>query len=181
MAKAVSTFSGFVWNKMEHYAADSQFISRKERCIKSLNEDALVAYAAACKGVDCQLLPETTMGGLHLIRLLQFTDGVKWIARIQLDASTKESAARLRSEIGTMDLIREQSTIPIPKVYGYQLFDSNSTGVAFMLIECFSGNAAMDLGGGYEAHRGSIPSERKLDFFRAIAEIQVRPLKVCDC
>ncbi|KAF2466622.1 uncharacterized protein BDR25DRAFT_327975 [Lindgomyces ingoldianus] len=115
------------------------------------------------------------MGGLHLIRLLQFTDGEQWIARIQLDASTQESAARLRSEIGTMDLIRERSTIPVPKVYGYELFDNNShgTGVAFMLIECFSGNAAMDLDGGYETHRGNILPERKPDFFRAMAEIQV--------
>ena len=64
-------------------------------------------------------------------------------------------------------------------MFGYELLDDNPVGRAFMLIECFSGNVAMDLGGGYDAHRGNISDSRKPAFFRGVAAAHVRASRLC--
>lgn len=170
------TFSGFVWNKIESYEKESHLLKLKDACIAATSDDAIQLYASNLNdGLACRLSPELTMGGLHLIRLLQFENGTRWLARIQLEASTEESARRMQSEIDTMTFLREHSKIPVPEVYGYQLYHDTSVGRAFMIMECLPGNAAMDLDGGYKSHYGEIPSRRKPEFFRAVATVQVIP------
>ncbi|OAT13807.1 hypothetical protein BDBG_08936 [Blastomyces gilchristii SLH14081] len=113
------------------------------------------------------------MGGLHLVRLLIFNDNTKWIARIQLRECNSESIKHLLHEVHTLALIREQTRIPVPQVFGYELSRVNIVGAAFMIMEFIPGNTAMDAFGGWHVHKGEIPSNYKAKFFRAIAGIQV--------
>ncbi|CZT42580.1 uncharacterized protein RSE6_02504 [Rhynchosporium secalis] len=77
-----------------------------------------------------------------------------------------------------MALMRERTKIPLPQVFGYEIDDSNPTGVAFMLMELLPGNVAMDADGDYEAHRGQIPLQRRDGFYASAAHVQVQMTSV---
>ncbi|KAK3681685.1 hypothetical protein B0T22DRAFT_531107 [Podospora appendiculata] len=96
-----------------------------------------------------------TNGLYHLVRLISFEDGTRWVARIQLGGSTEGKAKKMQHEVDMMSL-----------VYGYETYDSNPTGVAFMLMEFIPGNVAMDADGGHEVHRGNIRLNRREAFYR---------------
>lgn len=69
--------------------------------------------------MKCTVMPETTMGGCHLVHLLRFEDETPWILRFQLDPPTLASARQLQSEVDIMGLIRTRTTmIPVPQVLG---------------------------------------------------------------
>ena len=112
----------------------------------------------------------STIGGVHLIRLLNFGD-TRWIARVQLEPSTPTTASLLRAEINAMELVGARTDIPVPKIFGYELHDANSVHAAFILMEFLPGSSAIDADGGYEVHQGSILPERRIPFYKQIASI----------
>jgi hypothetical protein len=122
----------------------------------------------------CQLSADYNMGGLHVVRRLDFADGTSWVARLQQRKATAASIQRLLHEVYTIQVIRQQTKIPVPEIIGYDASDENKVGVAFMLLEFIPADTAMDSFGGWPAHKGRIPSNFKLDFYAAMAEIQVR-------
>jgi hypothetical protein len=95
-------------------------------------------------------------------------------SRTRLDGShgfksTERSAKKLKAEVDVMALVRERTRIPVPRVFGYEPDDKNSTGVAFMLMEFVPGNVATDADSGYETHHGEIPPQ-----YRAVQMTSVR-------
>lgn len=154
----------------------------KERSLPAINWDALQEYAIALRQAQrddgppptCNLLPQYNMGGLHIIRLLQFNDGARWVARIQLHSGSDESAKRLLHEVHTLSVIREQRRVPVPEVFGYESTTNNPVGVAFILMDFVPGDSAMDSFGGWHAHHGKIPSRYKSKFYHQVAQMQVR-------
>lgn len=123
-------------------------------------------------GLSCVPLNETTNGLNNLVRLLQFSDMTRWVARVALRRSAADSA-KLRREVHVMQFIRERSSLPVPKVFAYEADEHNSVGVPFILMEFLPGNTAMDAAGGYEVHRGQIPSLYRPTFYRSVAECHV--------
>ncbi|KAG2420429.1 hypothetical protein HFD88_000041 [Aspergillus terreus] len=47
-----------------------------------------------------------------------------------------------------MALVRSQTSVPLPNVFGYELTDANEIGAAFILMEFLPGPSAMDADGG---------------------------------
>ena len=121
----------------------------------------------------CQILPIYSLGGLHLVRLLEFDDGDRWIARAQLGPSTELSRARLLNEVQLLDYLHQSSRVPVPAVYGYELNVDEQMGAAMMLQEFIPGSTGMDACGGYHAHHGEIPSRYQAQFAHSLAQIHV--------
>lgn len=151
-----------------------------EPALGLVNWDALKQYAISVKRRDdgsqtstCELSSEYNTGGLHAVRRIDFDDGCRWVARLQLHRQTLESRQRLLHEVHTMDLVRERSRIPVPKVFAYETHDHNPVGAAFMLMEFVSGDTAMDSFGGWDVHKGEVPSRFRGKYFAALAELQV--------
>jgi len=75
---------------------------------------------------------------------LNLSDAKQWVARIQLprddddDADSVNISTSMLSEVSTMNLIRLKSTIPVPRVLGY---DSSieSIGYRYILMEALPG------------------------------------------
>lgn len=111
------------------------------------------------------------MGGLHLVRRLNFQDGTLWVARIQKPES--KSTERLLQEIHTMAVVRERSDIPVPKVFAYEADCNNAVGSPFMFMEFIPGDTAMNSFGGYHVHKGETPPQFKVKFHAEMADIQV--------
>ncbi|KAJ5451682.1 Aminoglycoside phosphotransferase [Penicillium cf. griseofulvum] len=59
----------------------------------------------------CHIPPIYNMCGLHLSRILEFNDGHKWIARIQLHELNNECKKRF---------LHEQVNVPVREVFGYE-------------------------------------------------------------
>jgi hypothetical protein len=121
---------------------------------------------------NCHIPPFYNKGGLHLVRLLEFDDKTKWIARIQLHEWTPDSEKRLLHEIHTLSILKERTDVPVPVVFDYDA-SGKIIGRAFMLMEFIPGSTAMDAFGGWKVHHGEIPAEYKESFTQRIARIQV--------
>jgi hypothetical protein len=153
-----------------------------ERSLTPINWTALKEYAIGVKQkhtnddgeITCQLSAEYNMGGLHIVRRLDFHDGTSWVARLQLRRATADSLQRLIQEVHTIEVIRERSTIPVLEIFAYDASDNNAVGVAFMIMEFIPADTAMDSFGGWPVHRGKNPPHFKKNFYAAMARIQVR-------
>lgn len=126
-------------------------------------------------GVPCKPLEPVTNGLNNMARLLQFEDGVLWVARIAM-RPPKVASAKLRSEVDTMRWIHESSCLPVPQVYASEteVGPHNVAGVPFVLMEFLPGSTATDANGGYDVHRGIIPAALRPDFYRKIAACHVQ-------
>jgi len=144
------------WEALLRYANDT----RQKR------EESRIPYT-------CRLSFEYNKGGRHLVRRLNFQDGVCWVVRLQLHHSTPESSQRLEQEVHTMSVVRERSQIPVPEVYAYEVNCKNIVGVPFMLMEFIPGDTVMDSFGGYEVHRGKMPEWFTPSFHAVLADVQV--------
>ncbi|KAK3331736.1 hypothetical protein B0T19DRAFT_85996 [Cercophora scortea] len=163
------------WKGAEFYREDSSGRRSVQDCMDRTNWDALCLYASRRNNnKSCTLLPEFTNGLYHLVRLIEFEDGTLCIARIQIGRSTEEKAKKMQHEVDVMSLVRSQSAVPVPKVFGYETYDSNPTGAAFMLMEFIPGNVAMDVDGGHTVHRGNIRLDRREAFYSAVARVHTQ-------
>lgn len=117
LSMRTEAMSVFHWKDGGFYSQDS--------CIGRVHWEALFQYASSRNsGEPCTVLPISTMGGVHLIILLGFNN-TKWITRIQLALSIESSASLFRAEIGAMELFRARTKIPMPRIFGYELDDTN--------------------------------------------------------
>jgi Phosphotransferase enzyme family len=162
------------WGGASFHAEDSHQPNLRKACTKRINWDPLIDYASRLKsGMKCHVVPESTMGGCHLVHLLQFEDGTRWIVRFQLDPPTPASVRQLQSEVDTMGLIRSRTKIPVPQVFGSDPHNKTNIGVPFILMEYVPGIVAMDADGGWEVHHGEIAGSHKPKFYSTMASIQV--------
>lgn len=152
-----------------------------ESSLPPIDWNALQEYAIGVKRmltnqegvINCQLSSEYNMGGLHVVRRLDFQDGTSWVARLQLHTTT-ESLQRLIHEVCTIQVIRKQSAIPVPEIFAYETSCDNNIGVAFMIMEYIPADTAMDSFGGWQVHKGKTPTRFKRQFYATMARIQVR-------
>lgn len=143
-------------------------------CFKRTNWRAICESASRANGGQpCEALPDYTSGGSSLARLLEFQDGTRWIARVQLLKSTPETIRKLRTEIDTMALLKIHTTM-VPQVLAFELDDVQPAGAAFVLLEFFPGNTAMDEARDYERiDWGLIPRQHQQTFYRSMAAAHV--------
>jgi hypothetical protein len=166
------TFSGYQWTYFSSLQ-QGPLRSRAESFLASVDWVALREYAAAeRKGIDCSLLPDIGLGYNHMVRIVEFTDGVRWVARLRLPSLagcySAEAALKTKSdcEFHTISLLRQRTNLPIPEVYAYEGRSDCSVKAPFMLMDCLEGNVGMDLG-------MEIPPEHKQAFLNGLAKIHV--------
>lgn len=174
--------SDTTWRKICSYSLYTCVGRSVRECLERTDWDQLCLLASSLRqGVPCQVLPELKNGLHHLVRLLVFDDGTTWIARVRMNTATQDSALILQSEVDTMTLIRQRTSIPVPTVYAYEVNTRNPTCAAFILMQVVSGNVATDSDGGYEVHQGQIPLHQRPPFYLAAAKIQVCPSAFVSC
>jgi Phosphotransferase enzyme family len=105
------------------------------------------------KGVDsnmrCDLQKEPLWGGFHILYLITFTDGVKWLLKVPATGHSDHfdagAARSLTSEALTMRFLKRETTIPIPEVYHFDASLDNELHVPFILIEYIDGVSCQDM------------------------------------
>ena len=129
-----------------------------KQVFEAMNTDGLPQYASslrqseAIKGFDqptdfeCEIDLNTPMlGSFHMVFPVIFSDGVQWLFRVPAAGRAgrwDSSAARsLRSEAMTMRLLRQKTSIPVPKVYAFESSLDNDFKCPFILMERMGGEA----------------------------------------
>lgn len=163
------TLAGLNWNTFQQVSVDE--------AMRSTDWDKLCQLASDLNNnMPCTLLDKQNAGLNSLIKVLEFADTTRWVARIPLHLGKREQdSTLLRSEVHTMQLIREccGSHLPVPRVFAYEADARNRVGVPFILMELLLANTAMDSAGGYSVHRGVIPKDHRPNFYRSVAHCQV--------
>ncbi|KAJ5580197.1 uncharacterized protein N7459_006182 [Penicillium hispanicum] len=139
------------WNSFSGIDPESNRAKRVRGLLQNADFDHLCSQAVqlrlgkeeGLKSLFCTVdKTKFTSGACNVVIALSFSDGIQWIARIQLpldDGSDDESVATsLLSEVSTMELIRARTTIPVPSVFGYDVSTRN-IGYRYILMEALSG------------------------------------------
>ena len=166
-------FGGYKWNILSIYPENSPFRREVHSFFDKIDWNALCQFASKLNnGKHCAVDPQWNVGGTHLVRIINFQDGSKWIARLRrtplTDMSEDVQSGLVQREVDCLQLVKERTTIPVPTVFGYKASARNEVGAPFMLMECLSGNIVTDLN---NDHR--VPAQHKSSFYAEMARIQV--------
>ena len=157
-------FGGYKWQ--DHSYADGRY-PKVEPFLASIKWEALCLCASRSNGNEpCTLDTQIAMGGRNVVRILNFTNGARWMARIRLPPIDQEANRLVQGEVDCIKLVRELTSIPVPEIYAYSA-DTDLIGAPFILMESLQGNAAVDL------NDHLIHPEHKSSFYRSLAEYQV--------
>lgn len=113
--------------------------------ISFLNLQALCAHANILRNRTDSTLDPTKFecGKDHIVFEVVFPHGEFWIARLAVSPSWsghRIGIEQMSSEIATMKMVRENSRIPVPEVYGFDLDFGNQVGAPYMFLEALSGD-----------------------------------------
>jgi hypothetical protein len=112
--------------------------------VSSLDLDEFCRHANSIRGrTDCKLTEKFQCGKDHVVFELVFEDNIFWLARIPLpvDSRTRYGIGpeEMRSEIATINFVRQHSTIPVPEIHGYNLDRANAVGAPYILMGALPG------------------------------------------
>jgi aminoglycoside phosphotransferase (APT) family kinase protein len=101
-------------------------------------------YRRAAGTLTCTPNLERVARGMYNVAVeLAFSDGVFWIARIRLPdgGNDGDRETEVLSEIATMKLVAQRTSIPIPVVHSYEFKANNPFGFPYMLMTALPGRA----------------------------------------
>ncbi|KAJ5946384.1 hypothetical protein N7454_003223 [Penicillium verhagenii] len=151
------TSIGQQWSSFATIDAESDHARRIHAVFKNANFDHLCSLAVKLRQQQTEGLNELfctidvtrfASGQCNIVVALSFSDGLQWVARIQLPLIDQNDASEsvetsletsLLSEVATMQLIRARSNIPIPTVFGYDASTKN-IGYRYILMEALPGH-----------------------------------------
>ena len=164
----VERFSGYKWDGLSPDIRDTEYGRWTQSFRDGIDWEALSRYASKLHGGVGAVDPEFTMGGRHMVRIINFQGGDRWIARLRMTTDMDDDDL-VQREVDCIQLVRERTSVPVPALYGYDTRAENAIGAPFMLQECLSGNVGMDLNYDF------IPSQYKEKFYAEMARFQVKP------
>ncbi|KAF4969910.1 hypothetical protein FZEAL_10144 [Fusarium zealandicum] len=151
MSENCKEFSGYQWTYFLSLK-EGPIRSRAELFLASVNWPTLQEYAASKRnGINCSLLPDIGLGYNHMVRIIEFMDGGRWVARLKLPPLAKSDSSEHAlettgiCEFNTISLLRQKTSIPIPEIHAFEARFDCSVKAPFMLMDCLEGNVGMDL------------------------------------
>ncbi len=80
-----------------------------------------------------------TSGFNNVVFEVEFSDNVRWIARVPYKDFDEDDRISMLSEIATMALIKNNTTIPIPRVFDFEASADQDFGYPYTLMERLPG------------------------------------------
>ena len=88
--------------------------------------------------IECEAV-ESFSGSYNIAYKLEFDDGLVWIIRVPFHGTaydwTEADAAAMKTEVMIMQLLKKDTTIPVPEVYGFDTSLNNEACVPYILME----------------------------------------------
>lgn len=91
--------------------------------------------------ISCKVISPPLCGSFHIVFPIQFADGVNWMLKISANGDHFDTlaAAALASEARTMQMLRKETSIPVPAVYAFDASSNNMLSSPFILMEKLGG------------------------------------------
>lgn len=146
--------------QMKSLGLDEMQMDRFGSVLRALNPEAIPTYASNVRqcghrhssiissetfrdsgSVPCKIVDLPLCGSYHIVFALEFDDGIRWMLKISANGHRFDSvaSAALISEARTMQLIKAETTIPVPAVYAFEASSQNILNVPFILMERIDG------------------------------------------
>ncbi|KAJ9656095.1 hypothetical protein H2201_008646 [Coniosporium apollinis] len=149
MAQEPTSIGSDAWTNGKEYENEF-YAARIEQVQKAFNQSALTAYASLLRdGRACTLSSNFSVGSCNFVKKITFDDEVEWI-------------------------VSHHTDIPLPKVHGYNLDDSNPVGLPISIIDYVRGNTAEEVSRAYPGDHQYLPEEHQEKFWRQIAKVMVQ-------
>ncbi|KAI0502731.1 hypothetical protein F5B22DRAFT_59121 [Xylaria bambusicola] len=153
--------------------------SQTESLIESVDWEALREYAAAKRrGIDCSLFPNIGYVYGHKARIIEFTDGVQWLAQLRLPSlygrysSGDSIKTNMECEFHTVSLLRQRTSLPIPEIHAYDTRSDCCVKAPFILMDWVEGSDSNEIS------EEDIPYRYKQTLLSGLAKIHVQLSKV---
>ncbi|KAJ5109266.1 hypothetical protein N7456_005941 [Penicillium angulare] len=137
------------WLGADGYDKDSEFAQRANRFLRDINWDRLKEICCELGDSQCQLSEKFSIGHFNMARHVLFDDGKSWIVRLRMpnlkeDHVCQDVKMALSSEVACMNFLMEQTSIPVPKVYGFET-EPKDVGAPYIIMEYIPGTVAREL------------------------------------
>jgi aminoglycoside phosphotransferase (APT) family kinase protein len=138
------------WSGFAGLDPDSEAYKRIKRVLSSANFTHLKKCAIDSRrrhqkdlppDIDCSInLTQFATGFNNLVLELAFSDNVYWIARIPYRTIDENTKTSLLSEIATMNIVRQRTSIPIPRIFDLEMSIDGPFGYPYVLMEYLGGH-----------------------------------------
>ncbi|KAJ7755879.1 kinase-like domain-containing protein [Mycena metata] len=95
-----------------------------------LNLDVISSLATQTRSgeIKCTVDPTPKIGAFNAVYFLEFTDGVRWVARIPIPPWSEALQKRMSLDRISLDFIGNNTTIPVPRIIDCQTTENNALG-----------------------------------------------------
>ena len=135
-------------------------INRFGKILRTMNLDNIPDFASAVRqhghrstghnppeglsapcSISCKVIRPPICGSYHIVFPIEFADGVKWMLKISANGDHFDSlaAAALASEAQTMQMLKRETSIPVPVVYAFDTSSDNALVSPYILMEKLGG------------------------------------------
>ena len=129
-----------IWKKIV-YAIDFDKIPAYAMSLRQ--KHGIIAGDGVKTRLTARIQKPALAGSFHIAFVIIFSDGMKWLLKVPATGYgkrfTKLEAQSLTSEVLTMQLLKRQTTIPIPEVYAYSNSSDNEIKCPFIMMEYIDG------------------------------------------
>ncbi|KAI5464572.1 phosphotransferase enzyme family protein [Mariannaea sp. PMI_226] len=146
----------------------SRVYCERDRFVASISERDILNLAKSVRDddVDCQFFQPEIRGSFNVCYFVEFEDGVKWVVRIPLTPCLAfGSRNKLESEVATMKLVQEKTSIPVPSIINYKLGDDSTPLSSYLIIEYVEGEKLSF------AQLKSFSADERKRFFSSLANV----------
>jgi hypothetical protein len=117
---------------------------RAERAHQSIADDWFVRYheqkpriadwiSTFREGHACELV-DICCGSFNWGCRILFKDGMEWLVRFAVPGMVMHGNEKLRREVAAMNLVKERTTIPVPKIHAWGLSEQNPLGLGPFIV-----------------------------------------------
>jgi hypothetical protein len=102
----------------------------------------LLNIASRIRGKPCHCIAKPAgEGSFSFTVAISFSDGIEWIAKFPRLNVFRPDIQKLvlESEVATLQLVRERTTIPVPEVFAWNSSEQNPVGSAYIIMSRASG------------------------------------------
>lgn len=148
------------------------------RVLTSINVEALPAVALAARKREpglanttfgCKVLSPPLFGAYNILFPLEFADGCRWILKVPsagyLGCYDDIAARALTAEALTMQMLKRETSIPLPKVHLFDPSMENELNCPFILMDYIEGVPLSEL---WYNHTSTIATDISVEQFRVV-------------
>ncbi|KAI4086403.1 MAG: hypothetical protein LQ344_007573 [Seirophora lacunosa] len=93
---------------------------------------------------SCKVVMSPLYGSFNILLPIRFRDRVQWLLKLPsngtYDQWDEQSARALTSEVMTMKLIYNNSSVPVPRIFGFDVITANPLKSPYILMERIDGD-----------------------------------------